>query len=198
MKILFYDLETTGTDATIHAIHQFTATLCDERGNQIEKIDVKMRPHVGAVVEPEALQVAGITEEQLMSYPSPEEGYKRIEEFLDRHVDKFNRTDKMFLAGYNILSFDNDFFRALFIRNRNNYFGSYFWSGGIDVFALALDDLKEQRHVMPDFKLATVAKKYAIEVDESQTHEAGYDVYLTALIYFQGIKRQRTRFHSGE
>ncbi len=41
----------------------------------------------------------------------------------------------------------------------------------------------EQRHMMKDFKLHSVAAQFGIELDESKLHDAMYDIYLTYEVY---------------
>ncbi len=187
VKILFYDLETTGTDKSIHAIHQLNFKLIID-GELIDELDIKIAPFKGAIIDDIALKVGNVTLEQIMAYMPQEEGYKKLMDFLGKYVDKFDKQDKIFLGSYNGSSFDNPFFREFFRRNNNKYFGAYFWSGEIDVMVLALDNLMDKRIGMENFKLMTVAKAYGIEVEEAKLHDAGYDVYLTVVIYFQGIK----------
>lgn len=62
-----------------------------------------------------------------MAYPPMGEIYKQFVDLLSKYVDRYNKKDKFFLAGYNIASFDNSFLRAWFIQNGDKYFGSWFW-----------------------------------------------------------------------
>jgi DNA polymerase-3 subunit epsilon len=94
-------------------------------------------------------------------------------------VDRFNKKDKIFLCGYNNVKFDNEFLRELFNRNGDKYFGSWFWSGGIDLMILALEKLRHKRAEMDNFKLMTVAKELGIVLNESKLHNAVYDIELT-------------------
>ena len=102
---------------------------------------------------------------------------------LGKYVNKFNKTDKLHLAGFNNAPFDNQFFRAFFTQNRDNFFGSWFWSDTIDVMCLASNYLRNERHKMENFKLKTVAAYLGVEVEEDKLHDALYDIYLTQKIY---------------
>lgn len=102
---------------------------------------------------------------------------------LGKYVDKYDKTDKFFLCGYNNASFDNQFLRAWFVQNGDNYFGSWFWSSAIDVMVLAAQALMEQRHKMKDFKLRTVAEQLGIVIEEERLHDAMYDIVLTHEVY---------------
>lgn len=69
------------------------------------------------------------------------------------------------------------------MQNGDNYFGSWFWSDAIDVMVLAAQALMEQRPMMKDFKLRTVAEQLGIVIEEERLHDAMYDIYLTHEIY---------------
>jgi len=183
MKKFFYDVETTGLDHRKHSIHQISAGIeIDDK--VVEVVDIKVRPYEKAEITDEALKVGGITKEDLLSRDkSFTEGYEQILALLNTYVDQYNKRDKFFLIGYNNLHFDNDFFRAMFELHDNNYFGSYFFSGSMDVYALAAEYLAERRYRMRDFKQGTVAEELGIEVDDSKLHDALYDVGLTREIY---------------
>lgn len=182
MKLFFYDLETTGVKHWRHGIHQLSG--CIEIDGVIkEKFDFKICPNPKCDIEHEALKVGGVTREQVLTYPSMEEAYKNLIIMLTRYVDKYNKKDKFFLIGFNNASFDNQFLRAFFLQNKDDYFGSWFWADTHDVMVLASNHLKDHRAEMENFKLATVAKFMGIEVNETLLHDAIYDILLTRTIY---------------
>lgn len=121
-------------------------------GEVKEKFDFKVQPNPKAEILQEALDVAGVTKEQIMAYPPMGEIYKQFVDLLSKYVDRYNKKDKFFLAGYNIASFDNSFLRAWFIQNGDKYFGSWFWSNCFDVMVLATPYLSEKRAEMENFK----------------------------------------------
>lgn len=181
-KICFVDLETTGVMYWKNGIHQISGAIVMD-GEVKEGFDFHVAPNPAAVVEEEALKVSGVTLEQVTSYPAMGQVHKEFVSMLDKYVNKYDKYDKMFLAGYNNLSFDNNFLRAWFRQNGNEFFGSYFWAGGIDVMSLALLYLMDRRKSMENFKLMTVAKEVGVQIDESKLHNASYDIYLTMEIY---------------
>jgi DNA polymerase-3 subunit epsilon len=182
MKLLFFDLETTGVNPGKNGIHQISGEIVID-GNTKETFDFKVQPNPKCIIEQEALDVAGVTKEQINAYPPMIDVYFKFTQMLARYIDKFNKTDKFFLAGYNNASFDNQFLRGFFLQNGDNYFGSWFWSNSIDVMVLASQYLMEQRPKMENFKLATVAKELGINIDETKLHDAQYDISLTKAIY---------------
>jgi DNA polymerase-3 subunit epsilon len=129
------------------------------------------------------LAVAKITRADLESYEPMFDVYMKLIDMLAKYVDKFNKKDKFYLVGYNSASFDNPFFRAFFVQNGDNYFGSWFWSCPIDVMVLAGQYLIADRPSMLDFKQGTVAKHLGITVDDSKLHDAEYDIDICRKIY---------------
>jgi DNA polymerase-3 subunit epsilon len=97
----------------------------------------------------------------------------------------------MFLAGYNVASFDAQFLRGMFLQNNDVYFGSWFWSVPIDVIILAQNLLIEERSKMENFKQGTVAKYLGIDVDDTKLHDALYDIEICYKIYLEVTKRMK-------
>lgn len=118
-----------------------------------------------------------------MAYPAMGYVYGQFVVMLGKYVDKFNKKDKFFLAGYNNASFDNQFLRAWFLQNNDKYFGSWFWSNSIDVMVMATPYLADKRSEMENFKQGTVAKTLGIQVDDSKLHDALYDIQVCKAIY---------------
>lgn len=182
MKIIFFDLETTGVNVARNGIHQISAEIMID-GKIVETLDLKVRPNAKAEIDEEALKVGGVTREQIMAYPPMDLVYRDLIRTLGKYVDKFNRRDKFFLCGYNNAAFDNQFLRSFFLQNGDQYFGSWFWSNSIDVMVLASQALLEVRPMMENFKLATVAKQFGLEVKDESLHDASYDLFLTRRIW---------------
>lgn len=181
-KLFFYDLETTGVKFWKNGIHQISGCI-EIDGDVKEEFNFHVKPNPACVIEDEALDVSGVTLEQINAYPDMNVVYNQIKTMLSKYVNRYNKYDKFFLVGYNNAPFDNQFFRAFFVQNNDNYFGSYFWSSAIDVMVLAANHLKSTRHTMEDFKLKTVANTLGVTVDESKLHDALYDIYLTRAVY---------------
>lgn len=193
MKLFFFDLETTGLFAATCGIHQIAGAIAEynEQTNSLKFIDhfnFKMQPIKGKRVYPSALEVGGITMDMIQSYPEPNQVFNEFMSHLKKHVNKFDPDDKMFLVGYNSLSFDNEFLRQWFIDNGEKYFGSFFWSNSIDVMSEASRVLLQIRPFMPNFKLGTVAKTMGLEVKEDALHDGMYDIRLTAQIFLECLK----------
>lgn len=182
MKLFFYDLETTGTMVHRHGIHQISGKIVID-GKEMESFDYHVQPNPRAQIDPEALKIAGVTKEQIMAYPPMGEIFKILIQMLSKYVDRYDRKDKFFLVGYNISAFDNPLFRAFFVQNGDDYFGSWFWPNCLDVYVLATSMLAKMRAEMKDFKQGTVAKALGIEVDDNKLHDAKYDIDICQAIY---------------
>lgn len=182
MKLFFFDLETTGTNPGRHGIHQISGII-EIDGKVVEEFDIKVCPNPNALIEDKALEVGGVTKEQILSYQDMHEGYNQLVGILNKHIDRFNKKDKAFLVGYNNASFDNNFLRGFFLQNGDKYFGSYFWSNSIDVMVLASARLAEERQNLLNFKLSTVADYLGVKVDVDMLHDAMYDIYLTREVF---------------
>lgn len=182
MKLLFFDLETTGTNPGRNGIHQISGSIVID-GKHIQDFDFHVQPNPKATIEDAALQVAGVTREQVLAYPPMGQVYSEFVAMLGKYVDKYNKKDKFFLVGYNNAAFDNQFLRGFFLQNGDNYFGSWFWSNSIDVMVLASVCLAECRAEMENFKLSTVAKFLGVSVSDDSLHNALYDIELTRAVY---------------
>ena len=77
MKLLFFDLETTGTNPARNGIHQISGQIVID-GKKVEDFDFHVQPNPKAVIEEQALSVAGVTREQVLAYPSMGEVYKQL------------------------------------------------------------------------------------------------------------------------
>lgn len=182
MKLLFFDLETTGTLVNKHGIHQISGMVVID-GEVKETFNLHVQPNPQALIEPAALEVGGVTEAQIKAYPPMGVIYNQFVDMLSKYVDRYNKKDKFFLVGYNNASFDNQFLRAWFIQNDDKFFGSWFWANSIDVMVMATPYLADQRADMENFKQGTVAKTLGIAIDDSKLHDALYDIEVCKAIY---------------
>lgn len=182
MKYLFYDLETTGVKYWRNGIHQIAGIVVID-GEEKERFDIKVQPFEKCVVEDEALAVAGVTREEIAKYTPCAEGKVELTRILNKYVDRFNKTDKFHLVGYNNRYFDDQFLRKFFEYNDDTYFGAWFWADSLDVMVLASYALREERSAMKDFKLGTVAREFGIDFDDEAAHDAFYDVEITKQIF---------------
>ncbi len=181
-KLFFYDLETTGTNPGRHGIHQISGEIVID-GKSVETFDFKVQPNPKAQIEDAALAVGGVTREQIMAYPPMGQVYTQLVTLLAKYVNKYDKTDKFHLVGYNNRGFDDNFFRGFFLQNGDNYFGSWFWADSIDVLVLASTFLADRRAELPNFKLATVADFLGIDTTAGKLHDASFDIYVTKAVF---------------
>ncbi len=184
-KLIIFDTETTGTDPKVNGMAQLTAQVII---NGIEKdlYNEFFKPLPGQMVEPKALEVNGLTMDQLRGFQEPRIAFDKFMNIIELWVDPFDKKDKFTLVGYNS-RFDDDFMRQWF-RNVDDsvWYGSFFRWPAIDVANLAAVYIGDGWKEMENFKLATVAKHLGLEVDESRLHDSEYDVDVTAILVRKG------------
>lgn len=190
IKIAHIDTETGGLDPKKSALLQIACVLeiIDHDSIVSTVFQSFIRPAPGLEIKDEALEINGITPEQLLTFPTEDVVHVGFVNFLNMSINRFIKSDKAFFSGYNA-GFDNSFIREFFLRNGNDYFGSYFWSGTLDVMGFALNHLREIRPLMPNFKLGTVAAeilgKEAVEATTTfyPLHDARADAHLSREIF---------------
>jgi DNA polymerase-3 subunit epsilon len=183
MKTIFFDVETGGTDDKVNGILQLAGTV-EIDGQRDYSFDFKMRPFPDQIIEDEALEANGFTRSQIESFADPHDCYIQFLRILQKYVDRFDRSDKFTLVGYNS-RFDDGFLREWFKRCYDKYYGAYFYWPAIDVSNMVAVKYRQVRSQFPDFKLMTVAKHLKIDVDESKAHDAVYDTMITRAVYLK-------------
>lgn len=181
-KICYIDTETTGLFAYKNGIIQIAGAI--EIDGVIKKtFNLRCAPFPTDEIEPRALEVNGTSLEEVRLYPDPKKVFEELTNILGSFCDKFSKTDKYFLVGYNI-KFDEDFLRKWWTKCGDKYFGSWFWTPSIDVMTLAAHHLRDQRAELPNFKLGTVAAGLGLTSSEGAgLHDASTDIDYTIQIY---------------
>lgn len=182
-KLCFIDVETTGDDRNAHDIFQLSARIVSPDGADVlSRFDSTFRP-IGSNVTPEALEKHGYSVEDLKSLPtSSSAAYSDFVEWLSEHVNRYDKADKLHFVAYNA-KFDAEFVRAWFEKNEDVFFGSYFWNPPICVMMGAAWFVKRVRGALPNFKLSTLCQCAELGWDESQAHDASYDIDKTIELY---------------
>ncbi len=173
-KVLYFDVETTGLDPKKHAIIQL-AGIIEVGGVVVDEFNIYMQPHEGAEIDKKALEVNGVTREQMATYQVQEEAFKEFGKVLSRHSNQYDKNDKYYPAGYNV-QFDLDFLSEWFKRNNDKYLGSRINWRHMDPrpYYNALNFLGLL--AIKNVKLATVCKHYDIEIN---AHDAMSDIRAT-------------------
>ena len=83
--------------------------------------------------------------------------------------------------------FDAQILRNWFKKNRDDFFGSYFWHPWIDVAQLAAYVYQEDRDIFPNFRLGTIAYAMALVNDKEDKilHNALIDAKITRQMYWE-------------
>ena len=124
-KLCFVDLETTGLDHYRHCPWQIgmvieipsSETL---EGKERREFHLKFQPLPQADITMEALKIGGVTMEEFAKFPTAKEAKAKLDEFLGKVVDKFDKTDKLWFIGYNA-DFDYRFLRLFFERQGDTW-----------------------------------------------------------------------------
>lgn len=180
MKELWIDTETTGLNPSRNFLWQIAMLIVIDN-EVVEQRDFKVRPPKGTMLNKTALEIGGITPIDLEGFPHHTNVYDEIIDIFGKYVDKFDKEDKFTMHGYNV-HFDVGFMRAFFAANQDKYYGSWIWSNNVDVMTIASQYLKDERHKLKNFKLATVAE-YLNAGIQGDIHDAMNDILITREIY---------------
>ncbi len=173
-KVFYFDLETTGIDPRKHGIIQM-AYIVEVNGKIKEEGNMLIRTFPGDHIDNEALKINGRTHDEIGGFMPPKEAYDNIAKVFGAFIDKFNKFDKFYPAGYNV-GFDLDFLSEFFKKSGNKYFGSFInWKRIDPLPVLYYKDFKGELQ-LPNYKLATVCEHYGIPL---VAHDALSDIRAT-------------------
>ena len=176
-KIIFIDTETGGVNPEKAALIQLSGIIRIDK-NDVEKFNFYIKPFENSEVTEKALEVQGRTLEELKTdkYVEEKEVYKQFINLLDKYIDKYDRTDKFIVAGYNV-RFDVDILKAFFQRHGNNFLFSYLDSSMLDpLYSIRLLQIAEVLPVLENNKLETWCKHFGIEL---KAHDSLEDIEAT-------------------
>jgi len=108
--------------------------------------------------------------------------YSRFLADLDKYVDRYNKDDKMYFIAHNA-QFDSEFIRNMFLQNKNEFYGAYFYNPPICTMLLAAYKCMKKNKRPENFKLGTLCRTFNIKVKEDKLHDAAYDIDLTKQLY---------------
>mgnify|MGYP001588688227 CR=1 FL=1 len=183
-KLCFIDTETTGLCAHKNNIFQLSAKiLTPDAGEILDEINLKFRPHSLEHYSVGAMETTGVTLDDWKSYPlSSEDAFKQFSEWVAKHVNRYEKKDKLQFVAYNAL-FDSDFVRQWYEKNGDNYYGAFFFHPPICVMQAAAWFTQRVRGVFPNFTLGTICKCAELGWDDEQAHDADYDVVKTIELF---------------
>ncbi len=175
MKVLYFDTETTGVDPKVNEIVQFAA-IVEKDGNMVEEVNWNCQPTRWESIDPQALITTGLSIEKLKTFDTPDVMMKNIRALFDRHIDKFNKTDKFYPAGHNV-QFDLEFLQAFWKQHGDSYgTGSYQNWRCLDSRILANFLLYKDMIPCTDVKLETLCNHFKVAI---QAHDAMSDIRAT-------------------
>ena len=201
-KILWCDTETTGLDAKRHGIIQL-ALLMDIDGKIVDEISFDIQPFETDMMSigiddlvniPTDISWAesmftyedcktptGITFADIIGFTHPYEAMDKIISFLDKHIGKFDKSDKAWIGGYNI-RFDLDFLSSFCKKAKFAYLGSYLnWRCLDPLYKLWEMDYKGDISY-ENYKLETVCGMYGIPIE---SHNALSDIKATRELWYK-------------
>ena len=180
-KILWLDVETTGTDYKIHDIWQL-AYLIEIDGVVREEGKILIRPDNFDTIDESALKIGGTTVEELEKIDyNIADAVADLKDVWGKYVDKYDRNDKFVVAGY-FVRFDIDFLRSLFFRVGDKYgIGSYCFSALLHVDSFVALAVGKFGFRFENHKLETVCKKLKIPLKNA--HDSLEDIKATKKLY---------------
>lgn len=193
-KIFYFDVETTGLDPVQNAIIQLAGIIVID-GKAMEEFEFKIAPFETDHVSQEALDVHGYSVEDIKGFTTPSIVYQHLLNIFSKYVNKFDKSDKMTPAGYNV-RFDMDFLKNFFLKNGDVYFGSWLNWKMIDPLPLLHFIDFAGGISLPDYKLASVCAHFGIEL---QAHDALSDIRATrqliGLLFRTYFKKDTSKDH---
>lgn len=173
-KVIYFDTETSGLDPIQNDILTIGGII-EIDGEVKEEFYLEMQPFNYNTISDYALQVNGLTREQIKTFMTPQEGYRKLITIFSKYVNKYDKNDKLTPIGYNV-KFDIDFLNQLFVKNGDKYFGSFVDYHYIDPMVL-INFLRFKGVIkLENCKLVTASAHYGIELD---AHNAMNDIIAT-------------------
>jgi DNA polymerase-3 subunit epsilon len=196
-KLGVYDLETTGLDPKECRITEIAFKYYDFKKGEKDVFHKYVKydsypddyDHVARLTgnTPELLAEKGITEKEM---------YNEFHKFLGDKVDRYDKTDKIITAGYNITSFDDNVLDQLFLRYCNNYYRSFISFLKIEVASImALASILEITPQLKNDKLETYKEHFKID---AKSHSAIEDVGTTEKLFYKMMVEIFVNFKSDE
>ena len=179
-KRLWIDCETSGLDPKLNDIWQL-AYLIEIDGEVIEEGEMMIRPSNMDTIEDKALEVGGITKEELEKIDyTIKDAVEDLKDVFGKYVDKYDKEDKFVVAGY-FIHFDYQFLREMFFKSGDRYgIGSWCFTCLLDVPSFISIGVAKYGMRFPNFKLETVCKKLDVPL---KAHNALSDIKATRILY---------------
>jgi len=196
IKILPFDLETTGLDHKIHGVLQISGMI-EIDGVVKEEFNFKCKPFKGQIITRGAMETIGLGADLdqakviISGYDEPKDTHRKLVTLWGKYVDKFNKLDKYFPCGYNIATFDMPFLRAWFENCGDKYFGSWFNGIIIDPITTVNNLIVVGALELENRRLGTVHSHFFPDIN-LRAHDAMEDIRAT-----MRLKRHFDQFYTG-
>lgn len=189
-KVMYFDFKTTGINPATCGIVQLAARMIID-GKHVGQFEQKMRPHSTAEIQEGSWAVHGHDRDFIMGAdpdncaPNEADVFIAFKNWLNKFINPRDRSDKGWMAGYNIASYDVPILAAWFERCGDKYGpGSYFNWNVLDVRVLAswMGHWK-QLPVEPDnYKQTSIAR--ALGIPTEGAHDALVDIEICETIAY--------------
>ena len=163
-KILWFDTE-TGSLKLEGALLQLSGII-DIDGKVVEEFDFYIKPFKNNIIEDSALEVNGIKRDDIKNFEEPLIVKDKLLHIFDKYIDKYDKKDKLILAGHNI-RFDTGVICEWFKSCNESYYGSYL-NLRKKLDTLSLIEAMRVMRILPDSpnnKLGDLCEEYSIEVE---------------------------------
>lgn len=179
-KMLWFDTETTGTDPEVHDVLKLAGRIVID-GKVVDSFDLRAQPMDYDSISEKALEVNGLTVEEIRTFPEAKEMYIEFKALMDKYIDNYNKSDKFVPCGQNV-RFDMDFVYQLFKKQGDPYWFSYVFSAPFDTLSMAVMlEVKEGKKIfVPSYKLETLCKRMDVPLDNA--HDALADIDATRAV----------------
>lgn len=172
-SLLFIDCETTHLSPEYGAMVELSA-IAIINGEFCGQKTIRIKPHDGAKIDPEALKITGLTVSLINSFGEIAPGIREFIEFVDSFECKFR------LAGHNI-GFDRRFLFKTMCRHGFYFeYNSRFRPNHVCTYEMAKKIGKTKLRV-ENFKLGTLCKAFDIKLEKA--HSAADDIKATYELY---------------
>lgn len=183
-KILFIDLETTGTNCEHHGIHQIGAIM-DIDGKEAAAFSKNVKPHTGAKVDPQALAVSGTSWPMIKDYPTMPYVFEEFVQMISMFADPAGQ-ERIYIAGYNSQALEGPFLREWYKQNgAAQLFGSHFHSSTLDIMTLCAKHYMEKGISPVSYSLQNMARITGVVYEAGKLHNALYDAQLARKLYYK-------------
>jgi DNA polymerase III subunit epsilon len=202
-KILWFDTETTGLDPNRNGLIQL-AMIMDVDGKAVDEVQINTQPCPDDIVghhsfpeqgtdlilsEWQEFKKAGVLTietptgilfSNISQYLYPQAAIQSINTFLQKHISKFDKSDKAYIGGYNV-PFDIAFLSKFYEKCGDKYLGSYINWKQIDVRQMLYMLDYRGTIKLDNYKLETVCNHFGIELE---AHNPMSDIKATRQIFY--------------